>query len=161
MHSAVPRALHWTEQAKCKGCYKAGISTAAVVSTFYCVCSFSLSHTRLSCLACSACVCIATYRNKYRRWVHVLTHPFLLKYGLFSFACVLLCVYSICHSMCGRVDRPSAPLWQMKVMLRRRDAWRKAGNKQPDLWRTLKNTSERKQGGRRGEKTKQRKDRTE
>lgn len=58
------------------------------------------------------------------------------------------------QSMCGRVDRPSEPLWQMKVMLRRRGACRKAGNKQPDLWRTLKHTSERKQGGRMAEKNK-------
>lgn len=45
--------------------------------------------------------------------------------------------------MCGRADRPSAPLWQMKVILRRSEARRKAGNKQPGLWRTLKRRSER------------------
>lgn len=55
------------------------------------------------------------------------------------------------QGMCGRVDRPSELLWQMKVMLRRRDAWRKAWNKQPNQWRTLKHTSERKEWGRRGE----------
>ena len=137
MHSAAPRA----QQARCKGCFRAGISTAADVSTFYSVCSYSLSHLLSLPLPGWFCMCVH-YWNKYARWVHKVTHPFL-DYARFFLACALLCEYSMCQGMCGRADRPSEPLWQMKVMLRRRDARRKAGNKQADLWRTLKRTSER------------------
>ncbi len=164
MHSAVPRALRRTEQANSKGCFKAGISAAADVSTFYCVCSFSLSPPPPPLpppLPRPFCMCVhCCYRNIHKRWVHVLMYSHSPS-SLGIFACVLLCTYSMRQDMCGRVDRPSKPLWQMKVMLRRRDAWRKAGNKQSDLWRTLKHTSEGKEGGKRGEKSKWRRDKTE
>lgn len=93
------------------------------------------------------------FRYKYRGWVYICSQfPLPLKYDVFFFLSMGITLRIEYQSMCGRVDRPSEPLWQMKVMLRRRGARRKAGNKQPDPWRTLKRTSEGKWGKKDGRK---------
>lgn len=138
MHSAVPRAFCQTEQADFNGYFKAGISTAADVNTFYCVCSFSITLSSPASPILHVCASLV-YIEKVSTCANVLAHPFHLRYP-----CMCITVH-VQYSSGHRVDRPSEPLWQMKVMLRGRGARSKAGNKQPDLWRTLKHTSERKE----------------
>lgn len=111
---------------------------------FYGVCSFSLSPPLLSLHFPT----LHAYESLVQEKVTTCANKVPASLGVS--ARVLPCTYIFRRDTCGRADRPSELLWQMKVMLRRRDARRKAGNKQPDLWRTLKHTSERKEGGKGG-----------
>lgn len=112
--------------------------------TRFIVCSAFLLLSLLPCLTLSA----HHWRTK-KRWVHAVMCPSLpSQVSLHAYCCA--CTVLVRHG----VDRPSEPPWQMKVMLKGGCAWRKAGNKQPDLWRTLKHTSERKGGGRQDENSK-------